>query len=108
MGFTWRGKGTNPPQVAEGAETSGADVLPDSREERNLAMFKKQHEWDPFLDIEKIDAVDEGLASGDPEKQAAIEDSLIADDSPYPEVRSSVCCEAFKHDRAEPAKLNQD
>jgi UDP:flavonoid glycosyltransferase YjiC (YdhE family) len=95
MGFTWRGKGSQAPEVVEGAEATGAEVLPNMSEttqpERNLSRFKNQHQWDPFLDIEKIDAVDAGLASGDPEKQAAVEDSLIADDSPYPEVRSAVC-----------------
>jgi len=97
MGFNWRGKkGSNSPEVLEGAESTGAEVLPNmsesaTQERRNLGRFKSQHQWDPFLDIEKIDAVDAGLASGDIEKQTAIEDSLIADDSPYPEVRSAVC-----------------
>ena len=72
------------------AQTTGSDVLPHDVE-RELRAFKKQHKWDPFLDIDKLDTVDNALASGDVEKEAAVEESLLVEDSPYPEVRSSVC-----------------
>ncbi|TQS31792.1 hypothetical protein Golomagni_07914, partial [Golovinomyces magnicellulatus] len=45
---------------------------------------------DPFLDLDKLDAVDDALASGNAEKAAAVDESLIQEDSPYPEVRASV------------------
>jgi len=95
MGFSWRGKGSKAPGVLADAEATGAELSPDMSEpvtqERNFSRFKSQHRWDPFLDIEKIDAVDEIVASGDPEKRHTIEDSLIIENSPYPEVRSAVC-----------------
>lgn len=46
-----------------------------------------------FLDIDKLDNIDEALASGNAEKEAAIDESLIQEDSPYPEVRASVSCQ---------------
>lgn len=86
MGFNWRGKlSGQPAAVIEGA-TTGSEVS----EQPDLRRFKKQHQWDPFLDHDKLQAIDEGLETGDAEKQQAIEQSIIDDDSPYPEVRSSV------------------
>lgn len=56
----------------------------------HLRRVKDQHRWDPFMDYEKIDAVDAAIASGDTEKEAAVEVSILQEDSPYLEVRSSV------------------
>lgn len=67
---------------------SGAEVVVNPKEE--LRAFRKQHKWDPFLDIDKLDTVDAALASGNAEKEAAVEESLIEENSPYPEVRASV------------------
>ncbi|KAG6083040.1 hypothetical protein E4U13_006425 [Claviceps humidiphila] len=73
------------------AETSSAEVLPNAEgAERELRRFRRQHQWDPFLDVDKLDNIDDALASGDAEKEIAIDESLIQEDSPYPEVRSSV------------------
>jgi hypothetical protein len=46
------------------------------------------------MDAGKLDIVDEVIASGDVEKEAALEESLLEEDSPYAEVRISVspCC----------------
>lgn len=72
-------------------ETTGADVLPNAEStERELRRFRRQHQWDPFLDTDKLDNIDDALASGNAEKEAAIDESLIQEDSPYPEVRTSV------------------
>jgi hypothetical protein len=74
------------------AVSSGVEVLPGdaANVEADLRNFRKQHRWDPFLDIDKLDNIDEALASGNIEKEAAIDESLIQEDSPYPEVRASV------------------
>lgn len=69
---------------AQDAITTGSDAVTE------LRNFQKQHKWDPFLDINKLDNVDEALNSGNAEKQAAVDESLIQEDSPYPEVRASV------------------
>lgn len=78
----------------EGAEATGVEILPSVSQnhdpDRELRRFRKQHKWDPFLDIDKLDNIDDALASGNAEKEAAIDESLIQEDSPYPEVRSSV------------------
>ncbi|KAK4074633.1 hypothetical protein Purlil1_12928 [Purpureocillium lilacinum] len=75
-----------------GPETTGAEALPSQSRnpETELRNFRKQHKWDPFLDIDKLDNIDDALASGNAEKEAAIDESLIQEDSPYPEVRASV------------------
>lgn len=72
--------------------SSGVQVLPGNAAsvESDLRNFRKQHRWDPFLGIDKLDNIDEALASGNIEKEAAIDESLIQEDSPYPEVRASV------------------
>ena len=74
--------------------TTGAEILPsvsaNHDPDRELRRFRKQHKWDPFLDIDMLDNIDDALASGNAEKEAAIDRSLIQEDSPYPEVRASV------------------
>lgn len=71
------------------ATTTGAEATA-SGTEGELRRFRTQHKWDPFLDIDKLDNIDDALASGNAEKEAAIDESLIQEDSPYPEVRISV------------------
>lgn len=44
------------------------------------------------MGYDKIDAVDAAIGSGDIEKEAAIQESIFQEDSPYLEVRSSVSC----------------
>ncbi|KND86728.1 Sexual differentiation process protein isp4 [Tolypocladium ophioglossoides CBS 100239] len=57
---------------------------------QELRNFRKQHKWDPFLDNDKLETIDGALDSANVEKQAAVDESLLQEDSPYPEVRSSV------------------
>ena len=73
--------------AVDGSDTLGEDV---AHADLHLRRVKDQHKWDPFMDFEKIDAVDSALASGDAEKEAAVEQSILQEDSPYLEVRSSV------------------
>lgn len=56
----------------------------------NLAKFRQMHRWDPHMNIERLDVIDQVVESGDVEKEAAFEESLLGEDSPYAEVRSSV------------------
>lgn len=88
MVFKWRNKGQAPTQP-EGV-TTGVEVGEAAATEADLAQFRKSHKWDPFLDIQKLDDVDDVLQSGDVEKEAAVKETLIEEDSPYPEVRASV------------------
>lgn len=91
MGFSFRGKASVTPVEDEATTTAievgHGDVI---HPEADLKKFQRLHKWDPFLDVDKLDAVDNALASGDIEKEAAVEESLLVDDSPYPEVRSAV------------------
>ncbi|KAM3547522.1 hypothetical protein MY1884_009532 [Beauveria asiatica] len=58
--------------------------------EGELQAFRKQHRWDPFLGENKLRAVDSALDSGNAEKLRHLNNVLIQDDSPYPEVRAAV------------------
>lgn len=71
--------------VIEGV-TTGAEAAPRGAK---LRAFRKEHQWDPFLDIEKLDSStpDESLA----EKAFPPDEESLEEDSPYSEVRSAVC-----------------
>ncbi|KAF7554266.1 hypothetical protein G7Z17_g3043 [Cylindrodendrum hubeiense] len=89
MGFKWRKnavEGTEPDAVTSGVDFGNEIVNP----EADLKKFQKLHKWDPFLDVQKLDDVDKVLETGDIEKEAAVEATLLVEDSPYPEVRASV------------------
>lgn len=90
MGFSFRGKTSEQPVVVneDEAVSSGADVQDNPA--ADLKKFRKLHAFDPYLDISKLDDVDNVLATGDVEKEAVVEEQLLAEDSPYPEVRASV------------------
>lgn len=89
MGFSFRGKTSERPVVV--SETEGVATGSDSHNpEVDLKKFRKLHTFDPYLDVDKLEAVDNVLATGDIEKEAVIEDQLLTEDSPYPEVRASV------------------
>ena len=63
MGFSFRGKASGRPVTegqATGTDTSPGETLSlDINPEAGLKKFKKLHKWDPFMDIEKLDAADE-------------------------------------------------
>lgn len=58
--------------------------------EGELKAFRKQHRYDLFLDNDKLEAVDAALHSGNAEKLKDLDNDLIQEDSPYPEVRAAV------------------
>ncbi|KAH8659933.1 Tetrapeptide transporter, OPT1/isp4 [Xylariales sp. PMI_506] len=58
--------------------------------EKHLKRLRAQHRFDPFMDLEKLDAIDSAIETGNAEKEMATEDSLIGENSPYAEVRTAV------------------
>lgn len=56
----------------------------------NLVRFRKMHQWDLHMEIDKLESISDVVESGDVEKEAAFEESLLGENSPYPEVRASV------------------
>jgi hypothetical protein len=92
MGFSFRGKGEDRPTegdvhvVSSGYEGEISAVSADE----HIRRLKDQHRFDPFMEDEKLAVIDNAIESGDAEKDAAIESSLIGENSPYPEVRTSV------------------
>ncbi|CAN8105626.1 unnamed protein product [Discula destructiva] len=93
MGFSFRKKASSRPVYegeATGVDSSPAASLNIVNPEADLKKFQKLHKWDPFMEIEKLDAANEVLRTGDLEKEAAVEVSLLAEDSPYAEVRAAV------------------
>lgn len=68
----------------EGGATSGAEAL------NALKHFERMHHLDPNLPIEELNDVDNAINTGNVEKGLAVEQSIMEDNSPYPEVRASV------------------
>lgn len=61
MGFSFRGKGSSQPELdgqSSGHDVSAGEAI-DINPEADLKKFKKLHKWDPFMDIDKLDAADE-------------------------------------------------
>lgn len=85
-----QGSGQLPDEKTTGV-TSGVSIGDDVDDQAaNLQKFQKMHKWDLFMDADQLDTVDNVLASGDIEKEAALEQSILEENSPYSEVRSSV------------------
>ena len=75
--------------------TSGVSLGDDVDDQaQNLVKFQKLHKWDLYMDADQLNTVDNVLASGDIEKEAALEQSILEENSPYSEVRSSVSSRA--------------
>lgn len=68
MGFSFRGKASRPP-VLDG-EAAASDVSPgeaiEINPEADLKKFKKLHKWDPFMEIDKLDAAEEFVCPSPP------------------------------------------
>ncbi|CZS90755.1 related to small oligopeptide transporter, OPT family [Rhynchosporium agropyri] len=72
-------------------ESSGAEGVHNAEIiQRDLKALKKSAKWDPNLPREAQEAIDDAIRSGDLEKKAVIEHTLLEEDSPYPEVRAAV------------------
>ncbi|KAM0815583.1 hypothetical protein AB5N19_01382 [Seiridium cardinale] len=94
MGFAFRGKASMAPAEDEATSTTTGAVIEiggvEVHPEADLKKFKRLHKWDPFLDVENLDIVDCALATDDIEKEAAVQETLLIEDSPYSEVRAAV------------------
>lgn len=55
-----------------------------------LKKFKATHQWDYNLDYDAIEGVNKAVESGDAEKGAVLEQTLLEENSPYFEVRAAV------------------
>lgn len=64
------------------------EIVEDSVEQ--LKKFQKLHQWDLNLPLDKLYAVDAALDSNDVEKKVHVEQNLLAENSPYPEVAAAV------------------
>lgn len=69
--------------------TSGEFIMMDGTMNA-LKRFEKMHHLDPNLPIDELNEVDAILHAGNAEKGVAIEQYLVEDNSPYPEVRSLI------------------
>ncbi|KAK8851665.1 small oligopeptide transporter [Apiospora arundinis] len=68
----------------DNAEATGVEALD------HLHNFEKLHKLDPNLPLEELDDLGAVLASGNIEKGAEVEATLLEENSPYPEVRAAV------------------
>ena len=62
------------------AEVTGHEAL------NTLQQFEKMHKLDPNMPLDDLNDVDAALATGNAEKGIEIENALMEDNSPYPEV----------------------
>jgi len=84
-------------QESEHITPDAADTTPDGEDRRasgvealnTLKQFEKMHHLDPNLPIDELDDVDAALDSGNAEKGLEVEQALVEDNSPYPEVSVS-------------------
>ncbi|CAK7239085.1 MAG: hypothetical protein STHCBS139747_000507 [Sporothrix thermara] len=69
---------------AEEATTSGVEAL------NALKHFEQMHRLDPNLPIDELNDVDNAINTGNVEKGIIVEQNIVEDNSPYPEVRAAV------------------
>jgi hypothetical protein len=55
-----------------------------------LKAFERSHHLDPNLPLDELNEVDNALASDNAEKGLAVEQALVEENSPYPEVRTAL------------------
>lgn len=100
MGFSFRRKGDD--RANEFSEvqvvSSGNDVHEDAAHaDLHIKRLKDQHRFDPFMDNEKVEAIDAAIETGNAEKEHVIEESILGENSPYAEVRAAVSCPQIEH-----------
>lgn len=70
------------PALSNTAEVSGLEHL------KSLEQYeKKAYKLDPNLPLDQLNELDAAIATGNAEKGMEIEQALMDDNSPYPEVR---------------------
>jgi hypothetical protein len=90
FGATARPVSSDDNDTAETTGTEPIEVSPEASTESELRNFRKQHRWDLFLDVDKLESIDDAIESHDVEKEANLDKAMIQEDSPYAEVRASV------------------
>lgn len=78
---------TEPVDMVEkdGAISTGVDIN-EVEANRRLKVFERAHRWDPNLDDEQLDEIDEAVNAHDPRNEGKLIDEVL-ENSPYPEVR---------------------
>lgn len=71
------------PDLDDGSTTT-SDMM------STLRQFEKVHHLDPNLPLEELNEIDSTISEANAEKGIEIEQMLIEENSPYPEVRASV------------------
>ncbi|PSR77259.1 OPT oligopeptide transporter protein-domain-containing protein, partial [Coniella lustricola] len=56
----------------------------------SLRQFEKMHHLDPNMPLDELEQIDAAIRQGNAEKGVEIEHLIVEDNSPYPEVRSTV------------------
>lgn len=63
MGFSFRGRGKAADTPVSEGQATGHDASPDMpidiNPEADLKKFKQLHKWDPFMEVDKLDAADQ-------------------------------------------------
>lgn len=72
------------------AETSSEREILRSLGVASLRQFEKMHHLDPNMPMDELEQIDAAIRQGNAEKGVEIEHLIVEDNSPYPEVRSTV------------------
>ncbi|ROW13878.1 hypothetical protein VPNG_03634 [Cytospora leucostoma] len=74
----------------EVAENSSEREIVRSLGVASLQQFEKMHHLDPNMPMDELEQIDAAIREGNAEKGVEIEHLIVEDNSPYPEVRSTV------------------
>ncbi|QDS77414.1 hypothetical protein FKW77_006407 [Venturia effusa] len=70
-------------------ETDISSTPPNTEVEKDVFMYAKMHAWDPNMDSEKLNAINQAVEAHDQDAERAIAHEM-EESSPYPEVNSAV------------------
>jgi OPT oligopeptide transporter protein len=85
-------QGDHPPPKDAAYSTGREEQVPTyaaAEAERDISMFNAMHEWDPNINNEKLNAINDAVKAHDTEAEIALEHE-IEENSPYPEVQAAV------------------
>lgn len=64
--------------------SSALDIIDELEANRRLKAFERAHRWDPNLDDDQLDEIDDAVNAHDPRTEGKLIDEVF-ENSPYPE-----------------------
>ncbi|KAM3067181.1 hypothetical protein ACMFMG_005450 [Clarireedia jacksonii] len=76
-------------EIIKGHATSAAHNVEEAEANRKLTAFEKAHRWDPNLDQDQLEEIDDAINRRDANAEGRVYDEVF-ENSPYAEVRAAV------------------